>query len=259
MSRPACLMSCALGLALAVLPSCGGERIRLGDAAVAAGGAGGNAGAGSNSDAGAGGNIPCAAGQVLASEVLWIGDTWIQIPGTQHTRVRDLARATGAIGPNEDYANEAAPATDMAAIAQQYRTRESGATKVKVLLMDGGTWDPIAAQAKSEPIAPAIDNAVSTFEAFLAEVASDGTVEHIVYFLMPELPKNVGVATMRPLFRQACAASVVPCYFLDLQPLWLGHPEYTAPDGIQSSEAGARVIADSIWSIMQDNCIAQAR
>lgn len=257
MSPPACLMSCALALVLGVLPSCGGERIRLGDAAVAAGGAGGNAGAGFNSDAGAGGNLPCSAGQVLASEVLWIGDTWIQIPGTQHTRVRDLARATGAIGPNEDYANEAAPATDMAAIAQQYRARESGAMKVKVLLMDGGTWDPIAAQAKGEPIAPAIDNAFSTFEAFLTEVASDGTVEHIVYFLMPELPKIPGVATMRPLFQQACAASVVPCHFLDLQPLWLGHPEYTALDGIQSSEAGARVIADSIWAIMQDNCIAQ--
>ena len=257
MSPHACLMSCALALVLGALPSCGGERIRLGDAAVAAGGAGGSTGAGSNSDAGAGGNIPCPAAEVLASEVLWIGDTWIQIPGTQHTRVRDLARATGAIGPNEDYANEAAPATDMAAIAQQYRARESGATKVKVLLMDGGTWDPIAAQAKGEPIAPAIDNAASTFEAFLTEVASDGTVEHIVYFLMPELPTIPGVATMRPLFQQACAASVVPCHFLDLQPLWLGHPEYTAPDGIQSSEAGARVIADSIWAIMQDNCIAQ--
>jgi hypothetical protein len=74
---------------------------------------------------------------------------------------------------------------------------------------------------------------------------------------MPELPTIPGVATMRPLFEQACAESVVPCHFLDLQPLWLGHPEYTAPDGIQSSEAGARVIADSIWAIMQDNCIAQ--
>jgi hypothetical protein len=261
MRRPALLMSSGLALALAALPSCGGERIRLGDAAVATGGAGGDTGAnaGASGDAGAGGNRACPAGQVLASEVLWIGDTWIQIPGTQHTRVRDLARATGAIGPNEDYANEAAPATDMAAIAQQYRTRESGATKVKVLLMDGGTWDPIAAQAKGEPVAPAIDNAVSTFQAFLAQVASDGTVEHIVYFLMPELSKNVGVATMRPLFQQACAASAVPCHFLDLQPLWLGHPEYTAPDGIQSSEAGARVIADSIWAIMQANCIAQAR
>jgi hypothetical protein len=248
------LTSCSLALALVALPSCGGERIRLGDAALAAGGSGGD---GTGSDAGAGGGIACSAAPVLASEVLWIGDTWIQIPGTQHTRVRDFARASGAIGPNEEYANEAAPATDMADIAQQYRTRQSGGTKVKVLLMDGGTWDPIAARMMGAPIGPAIDNAVSTFEAFLAEVAGDGTVEHVVYFLMPELPAIPGVATMRPLLQQACANSAVPCHFLDLQPLWLGHPEYTAPDGVQASEAGARVIADAIWSIMQDNCIAQ--
>lgn len=180
------------------------------------------------------------------------------MPGTQHTRVRDLARAAGAIGPNEDYANAAAAAADMAAITQQYRTQQSGATKVKVVLMDGGTWDPIAAQAKGEPIAPAIDGSIATFQDLLAEIASDGTVQHIVYFLVPELATVPGVATMRPRLQQACAASAVPCHFLDLQPLWLGHPEYTATNGIQSSEAGARVIADSIWAIMQDNCIAQA-
>lgn len=241
-------------MALAV-QSCGGERIRLGDGPLDEGG-GGQASAGAS--AGTGGNHDCSSEPVRAEEVLWIGDTWIQIPGTQHTRVRDLARAAGAIGPNEDYANEAAPYTDMAAISQQYRTRQSG-TPVKVILMNGGTWDPIAAQAKGDPIAPAIDNAILTFQAFLADVASDGTVEHIVYFLNPELPTIPGVATMRPRLQQACADSSVPCHFLDLQPLWQGHPEYTAPDGIQASDAGARVIADSIWSIMQSNCIAQAR
>src|SRR6187549_2074418 len=103
-------ITCWQALALAGLPSCGGERIRLGDAAVAVGGAGGGGDTNAAGDAAAGdaGNVACPAGQALASEVLWIGDSWIQIPGTQHTRVRDLARATGAIGPTDDYANEAA-------------------------------------------------------------------------------------------------------------------------------------------------------
>ena len=47
----------------------------------------------------------------------------------------------------------------------------------------------------------------------------------------------------------------MPCHFLDLQPLWAGHPEYSS--SIQSSEAGAKVIANAIWVIMQQNCIAQ--
>ena len=241
-----------LGLTWLTLQSCGGEQIRLGDGPLVEAAAGQGA-----SGAGTGGGGDCFPEPVLAGEVLWIGDTWISIPGTQHTRVRDLARAAGALGPNEDYVNRAAPATDMAAIAKQYQTQQSGATKVKVLLMDGGTWDPIAAQMMNAPIAPAIDNAIDEFQQLLARAASDGTVMHIVYFLVPELPMVPGVAAMRPRLQQACAESLVPCHFLDLQPLWLGHPEYT--DGIQSSVAGARVIADSIWAIMRDNCIAQAR
>jgi hypothetical protein len=49
----------------------------------------------------------------------------------------------------------------------------------------------------------------------------------------------------------------VPCYFIDLQPLWEGHPEYTAADTINPSAEGAEVIAQSIWNVMQQNCIAQ--
>lgn len=247
---------CWLGLTWLGLQSCSAERIRLGDGPL------GDAAPGQGDDeagAGAGDSGGCSPKPVRAGEVLWMGDTWISIPGTQHTRVRDLARASGALGPNEDYVIVAAPSVDMAHVAQQYRTRESGPTKVKVVLMDGGTWDPIAAQAKGDPIGPAIDTAISNFQGFLSEVARDGTVEHIVYFLMPELSAIPGVALMRPRLLQACADSTVPCHFLDLQPLWLGHPEYTAPDGIQSSEAGARVIADAIWAIMQKNCIAQTQ
>lgn len=214
--------------------------------------------AGPVADAGdAGANEPCSRGQVLASEVLWIGDSWINNPGTQTSRVRDLARQAGTIGPDDDYVELAAAASDMAAIAKQYSTREAGTIKVKVLLMDGGTWDAIAAQMSNGSVDAAIDTSVSTFQGFLAKVASDGTVEHIVYFLVPELPSIPGVATLRPRLQQACAASAVPCHFIDLQPLWLGHPEYTAPDGIQSSQAGAVVIANSIWATMQDHCIAQ--
>jgi len=265
-------------IALFVTESCGGELIRLGDEATpgSAGGGGGTAGWDGASGmasgiggemvmgpgvegGGAGASSMCVHASVFANEVLWIGDSWIQRPGTQHVRVRDLARAAGAIGPDEDYANSAMDASSMAAVAKQYDSRQSGTTKVKVLLMDGGTWDPIAAQMSggSAAVPAAIDQSLATFQNFLTKVANDGTVEHIVYFLVPELPTVPGVATMRPRLLQACTESVVPCHFIDLQPYWSGHPEYTAADGIQSSEAGAVVIADLIWDTMRDNCIAQ--
>ena len=264
------LKFCCLAIILCVLPGCGSKLIRLGDQ-TADQSAGGSSGATGSSGAGgsrmvvrpgddggaAGGSRACPHRQVLASEVLWIGDSWINIPGLQHDRVRDLALAAEAIDDGEEYVNSSAAASNMAAVAKQYDARESGATKVKVVLMDGGTWDPIAAQMAGSSVSAAIDGSISAFQRFLAKVESDGTVEHVVYFLVPELPTVPGVATMRPRLQQACAESAVPCHFIDLQPSWAGHPEYTSTDGFQSSAAGAVVIADLIWSTMQTHCVAQ--
>jgi hypothetical protein len=224
-----------LALVWAMAAGCGGREVRLGDGVA-------------GPDGGA-----CPHGQVQASEVLWIGDSWITMTGTQHTGVRDLARAAGAIGPNDDYVVVAIGGTTMAMIADQYNTREAGATKVKVLIMDGGGWDTILAGGSDASVA----SAGEAFRQHLAKVASDGTVKHIIYFLYPELVTIPGVAALRPVMQQACTASTVPCHFLDLQPLWVGHPEYTDGTNIQASEAGSQVIAREIWAIMQLNCIAQ--
>jgi hypothetical protein len=232
-----------LALVSGGLAGCGGREVRLGD------GVAGLDGGGSD-----GGGI-CPHAQTKAAEVLWIGDSWIAMPGTQHARVRDLARAVGAMGPNDDYVVLATGAgTTMAVIADQYNTQEAGTTKVRVLIMDGGGWDTILAGGSDASVASAAD----AFKRHLARVASDGTVEHLIYFLYPELPTIPRVAALRPVMQQACAASTVPCHFLDLQPLWIGHPEYTdSASNIQASEAGATVIADEIWAIMQRSCIGQ--
>jgi hypothetical protein len=215
--------------------ACSGKDVRLGDGPELA--------ATSN----------CPHAQIQAVEVLWIGDTWVNIPGIQHTRVRDLARAEGAIGLNDDYVDLAASATTLAMIAGQYATQEASSTKAKVLIFDGGTWDTIVANGSDA----SVQSVLTAFPQFLAQVASDGTVQHIIYYLPPELSTIPGVAALRPGLEQACATSTVPCHFLDLQPLWAGHQEYTAQNGIQASTAGGTVIADSIWAIMQSNCIAQ--
>jgi hypothetical protein len=229
MHRWACVAAIVIATA-----NCGGQPIRLGDG---------------HPDGGA----ACVHGQVKANEVIWIGDSWITDPGTQHTGVRDLARAAGAIGANEDYVVLAQAAKNISQIADQYDTREASANKVKVILMEGGGWDLIAANGSDA----AVTSVVATFTQFLTKVASDGTVQHIIYFLYPELPTTPNVAGLRPGVQSACAQSKVPCHFLDLQPLWVGHSDYTAVNGVQASEAGGQLIAEQIWKIMQDNCIAQ--
>jgi hypothetical protein len=223
-------------VAAIVIAGCNGKVNHLGDGRTDGGGS-------------------CTRGQVNADEVLWIGDSWILFPGSQRTRVRDLARAAGALAANEDYVNGAVAASTMTQVANQYATREAGAPKVKVVLMDGGTWDTLVANGSNA----SVTSAASAFSQFLAQVATDGTVEHIVYFLPPELPAIPGVAALRPLVQQACAQSAVPCHFLDLQPLWAGHPEYTDPatGGILPTEAGAIALADALWATMRADCVAQ--
>ena len=238
-----------------VLAGCEGNVYRLGSgrSALDSGSATGDA---TDAPAQGSGSIDvenCLHAQIKANEVLWIGDTWVTLPSTQHTQVRDLARKAGAIGPADDYTIAAAAAATMAAIATQYDTQEASLTKVKVLIMDGGTWDTLVSGGSSASVA----GVVATFRQFLTKVATDGTVEHIIYYLCPELPGIPGVAALRSPLQQACAESSVPCHFLDLQRWWAGHPEYTDSSGIQSSAAGAAVIANQIWLIMQQNCIAQ--
>ncbi|HET9959937.1 MAG TPA: SGNH/GDSL hydrolase family protein [Polyangiaceae bacterium] len=246
--------------------ACGGERVRLGDAIGGAhantGGAagvesGGNAGSGASTttsgSAGEGGMTSCSHGLIQANQVLWIGDSWVTLPGEQHLAVRDFARAAGAIGMDEDYVVLATPAAGIEAISKQYEAQQSTTNPPKVVIMDGGTWDTLVDNGAEETVAAV----VVSFERLLAKIAADGSVQHVIYYLMPELASIGGVAALRPPLMRACQQSTVPCHFIDLQPLWLNHPEYTARDGIQASDAGAAVIAESIWGIMRENCIAQ--
>ena len=186
--------------------------------------------------------------------MLWIGDSWILVTGSEHTRVRDLARAAGAIGPNDDYIVRAVAASSMAAIANQYAMQEAMSPKVKVVIMDGGTWDTVVANGSDA----SVTSAAATFGQFLTQVANDGTAEHIIYFMPPPLPAIPGVAALSPLVQQACGASSVPCHYLDLTQLWSVHPEYTDANlGFLPTDEGSKAVADEIWAVMQHDCIAQ--
>jgi len=245
-----------LSWALYSVSGCGGELIRLGDGSAGSSGrdsVGGHAGL-----ANAGGGENCPPTKTPGNQVVWIGDSWPIYPAgaPQYVFVRDQARQSGALDQADDYVNLATAAASMDAVANQYKTRESGATKVKVLIMDGGTWDTVAAQMMGTSVPDAAAGAELRFQQFLSDVASDGTVEHIVYFLVPPLLMIPGVDSMRPVLEAACEKHP-GCHFIDLKDAWAAHPEYTGPSGIQPSNAGATEIGNLIWATMQANCIAQ--
>jgi hypothetical protein len=215
--------------------------------------AAGSASAGTSSNGG-----ECPHGQVLQDELLWIGDSWVESPDTQRWYIRDRERELGNLGASEDYESRAAAAASMKAVAKQYADREAEPSrpKLKVLLMDGATWDPLDAQTRGTSIDDAATAAIADFRQFLADVATDGTVEHIVYFLVPPLAPIPKVEDMQPDLEAACNESEVPCHFLYLKEAWTGHPEFTQM-ALQASPAGGTKIGEEIWKIMQAECIAQ--
>jgi hypothetical protein len=196
----------------------------------------------------------CSHGEILPSEVLLIGDSWISLPGP---RVGELARDAGIIASDEDYVYRARVNATIENIVQQYDLYlASSDFDAKVVIMNGGGIEMYLARG-AEDSGSSVSHVVETFSLFLNQLAGDGSVEYVIYTLYPELLDNPGVADLHPPMRAACTESVVPCFFFDLQPLWEGHPEYTRMDTLDPTSAGSDVIAAAIWQIMQDDCIAQ--
>jgi hypothetical protein len=193
----------------------------------------------------------CNHGEIQPSEVLLIGDSWISLPGPQ---VGELARAAGIMKFDEDFVYRAVAGATIEDIVQQYdRYLAFSGTQVKVVIMNGGAVDTYPTMGSDE----SISHVVETFSSYLDQLAGEGSVAHVIYVLYSEGSSIPGVAALRPPMQAACAESVVPCHFIDLQPLWEGHPEYTSMDTINPSSVGSDVIAAAIWQEMQDNCIAQ--
>lgn len=222
--------------ALAVLPTvagCDGKVVRLGAGTTPIDG----------------GSCPHA--QVPASQVLWIGDSWQLLPAGQeaHTQVRNMARNAGAIGPSDDYTTKAASASTIAAIEQQYITQEAATGNVKVVVMDGGTWDTI-----NNNTSTTVNTVTQTFTELLSTVASNQTVTDVIYFLQPS--DVSGVDELRPGLFAACTASAVSCHFIDLASAWSSGDD-TGGNIPVPTAPGATVVADAIWRTMQTYCIAQ--
>ncbi len=166
---------------------------------------------------------------------------------------------------------------------------------IKVVILDGGGNDVLIGNSSCETTAPpqntscvtTIQNAVNMAQTQMQKMAANG-VKQIVYFFYPHLdPKGGGILSTPapavnetldyayPLAEQVCCgtsftsdinhysctgspAPGVTCSFVDTRPAFEGHTaDYIKSDMVHPTPAGAQVIADLIWKVMQDNCIAQ--
>jgi lysophospholipase L1-like esterase len=194
---------------------------------------------------------------ILANDVLLIGDSYVEIPDRAlNAELSRLAREAHMIGATESFRDNAISGTRLVGgdrpIPGQYADAQRQG-RARLLILDGGGNDIVAADCAD---CAALSSAVAAATTLFLEIAADRSVERIVYFFYPDLPKFPAFRAdaanfMRPRLQSLCESSPVPCSFLDLRPIFSGHPELIGPDHLHPTAAGADAMARALFELLQ--------
>jgi hypothetical protein len=236
----------------------GGMAVRDGGAATGGRvGTGGILGTGGGTASG-GASGDCVKGQTKGTDVVVIGESFIQLSTIPDQIAKD-AVAAGSLKQGDKYINNAVSGMTLAgnnanSIPNQFAKAVNQYGTVKYVLMDGGGNDCLLNNNG--------DAALAAAKTLFQTMATD-KVEKIQYFFYPDPVGSDRAAlktcldALRPKMQAACEGLTSPkCYWLDLRPTWSGHNEYTS-DGIHPTSAGSVATGDAIWKEMVKNCIAQ--
>ena len=269
-------------------PGAGGAR---GNPGIGIGGAdpGGATGSGGadNGDSGVGGSggSPSRPQCVTkASQTVLIGDSYVN--WTTHTFQADLSRAGEA---SRIYAvGGASMATGgiTTLIPDQFENGVRADKDIRVVVMDGGGNDILvpaatwvgggncknSASSPSLPVCQQIVQASLDREQVLWKRMADVGIRDIIFFFYPVVPNNTvlgganpnAIATWaRPKVKAGCDAAYdntgqrLRCHFVDLVPVFQGHPEYFATGDIHPNTTGSAAMAKAVWDTMTDACVGQ--
>jgi hypothetical protein len=204
----------------------------------------------------------CAAVDVPASEVVFIGESFVAVTHATPTMLTQRARDAGAIGAEESYRDVSVAGTELAngGIERQYE-RAAAAGRIGVVLISAGASDLALAGRCQTGADDRCMEVVSATRRLLDRMAQDGVHDALLTFY-PD-PRGVGerlkqpLDALRPEMQRLCEqqAGALRCHWLDLRPTWNDHPEYSI-DGLYPSIAGSRASADAIWQSMLQHCLA---
>ena len=178
-------------------------------------------------------------------------------------------------------------------IPPQFDTARAKLPNLTTIIMNGGGYDifqpdlvqfPQGTQCKNlgfravdvPDCQKIVEKAVAAAKDLFLKMAKSG-VKDVVYFFYPKVPTNTifggnnpaGVIDYAlPKMRAACEAAYelsveeaadkpIRCHFVDLVPVFSGHPEFFAVADIHPSPAGSKAMAQAIWSQMKDECVGQ--
>lgn len=194
----------------------------------------------------------CVIGNTNGNEVAVLGDSFIGIGGMVQ-EIEALAIAGGSLAPGDNYIDATVSGYTMAQIANEYDLVQD-TDDIRYVVMTGGGMDCLSGN---------LSTVLSNVGMLFGEMGNDG-VEKVVYLFYPDpLGPFAGsvyqdcIDELRPNVEALCEQGLVPeCHFVDLRETWDGHPEYTS-DGLHPNAAGDIATAAAVWSVMEENCVAQ--
>jgi hypothetical protein len=220
------------------------------------------------------------------SQVLLIGDSYIN--WISHSFPADLARISG-----QNWRLEAVGGTSLASggvgliglgfIPDQLVHALAIDPDVHTIVMSGGGNDilvrdtayapnscTIAGSSQDPGCQLVVSMASEAARKLMLDAAAAG-IRDVVYFFYPHVPANTILTQddpneildySLPRARAVCegaeeaSGGSLRCTFVDMVPVFEGHPEYINED-IHPNQVGGRVMAETIWQVMQDHCLGQ--
>ena len=219
------------------------------------------------------------------AELALVGDSWINYTEQLAPRLAQRAIADKALMRGDSYNDQSVPGTSLAGgglglIRDQWPSAKTAAqragTSVKFVVMDGGGNDVLLG-------APQCLGDGSQNDAGCQRVVADATMAGMmlqqrmvadgvtqgVYFFYPHVPAGGAdiLDYSLPMAKATCEgmnSDKYQCYFLDTREAFQGPGnnglamgQYIGLDGIHPTAAGDDLLADLVWKLMKDHCMAQ--
>jgi lysophospholipase L1-like esterase len=208
------------------------------------------------------------------SEVVLIGDSYINYLQNLAPRIQNLAIADGALMRGQMYRDRAVAGSSLATggfslIPPQLDSALRENPNIKFVVLDGGGNDvllgnQICLVEGASKIASCTDvatKAIAAARAMLEKMRSSGVAE-VVQFFYPTVPaggKELSEWAI-PKYKESCESMTndkFRCHFVDTRPTFEGKPNFISSDDIHPSSAGADALAAQLWGVMKEHCIAQ--
>jgi len=219
------------------------------------------------------------------NQVVVLGDSYVN--WISHTFPSDLAKEAGVTYRMYAVGGTAMGSGGIGLIAPQLDQAVAADPNIIAVVMDGGGNDilvpdtaqfPQGGDCKQNAMSPTIPDCQKIIQKAvdkateMMNTAADKGVKDIVYFFYPHVPEGTLIGGAHPnaildyafpLVKATCdgararTGGRLTCHFLDLIPVFDGHPDWFAATDIHPNPTGSAAMAKGVWQMMKDACIAQ--